>query len=135
MTADEYFAFLYAYFADSADPRYASPTDITNAMTIAQSRRPPCLSEEAQNEAQAHYAAYLLEMRYAQKSDQSAGSGNTVRREKQGNVEVEYNSATESSQVVSGPATPYASWKALNDVCTRGAIMTSGAFSSPGGPP
>lgn len=134
MTAQEYFTFFYPYFSDSTDPRFAPPETIAAALSLALSRRPSCLLEEAQNEAQAHYAAFLLETRRAG-VEALEGPGTTVVKEKQGNVEVQYASATASSQAVSGPATPYASWKALNDLCGFGAIIVSNAFCGSGGAP
>ena len=136
MTAEQYLAFLYPYFSTVGDPRYVAPEIIASALLMAQSRRPPCLSEEQQNEAQAHYAAYALEQRRAQQAaTDSATAGTTIVREKEGNVEVQYAAATESSQQVSGPATPYAAWKSLADLCAFGAVIVGDAWCGSGGPP
>jgi hypothetical protein len=134
VTAQEYFDFFYPYFSDVTDPRFVSPEMIAIAMSLAQSHRPACLLEEQQNEAQAHYAAWLLESRRLG-LETTGASGATIVKEKQGNVEVQYGSATAASQAVSGPNTPYASWKALADQCGFGAIIVSNAFCGSGGAP
>lgn len=93
----------------------------TWALEVAVAYRPSCLSDERQNIAQAHYAAHLLQVRAEQ---MAAGTGpglaGPVIEESEGDVSVRYGAAAADA----GPSAPYASWKALSDICRRGAIVT-----------
>ena len=76
MTPAAVLALLYPYLAAEADPRFAPETDRDVALTLAASFRPSCLPGDAQDVAQAHYAAHLLGIAYAGR--QAAGSTTTV---------------------------------------------------------
>jgi hypothetical protein len=135
VTAEQYLTLLYPFYSTVGDPRYQTPEIITGMLQMAQSRRPVCLSEEQQNEAQAHYAAYLLGKRHAGTVSAEVPDGTTVKREKQGNVEVEYAAPTSASDAGTGPSSAYSSWKALNDMCAVGSIIVSDAWIGSGGAP
>jgi hypothetical protein len=118
MTPAEHLAMAYPGITDGL------PDGVSDwALVVAADYRPSCLSDERQNLAQAHYAAYLLEIRRSSQgrtSDPSAPSGAIV-EEREGDVTVKY----ADPGVSSGPGTgPYAAWKSLADICSRGAIIT-----------
>lgn len=138
MTAEEYLALFYPYLSNASDPRYVSPEDKAKFMAAAASKRPACLEEEFQNEAQAHYAAYLMLRTTAQTGAASTGGATpsgAIVRERQGNVEVQYAQAGQGASDATGPASPYASWYALWSLCGKGAIIASDAFCGSGGAP
>lgn len=131
MTAKEYLQLFYPYFFDSTDPRYVVDADIDKFLLAAEAYRPYCLGEEAQNQAQAHYAAYLMDGVYSSKSPggvTESVSGPIV-RERQGTSEVEYARASDTGPAAAtGASTPYARWDAMAAVCRRGAILVGKAF-------
>lgn len=136
MTAAEYLALFYPWFFQVGGPSFVSEEDRAKYMTAAEAHRPACLPDERQNEAQAHYAAYLMGRTLAwQQAGGAAAAPGTVVRERQGGVEVQYaQGETGGASVATGPATAYASWKALSDLCARGAILAGDAFVGSGGP-
>lgn len=95
-------------------------------LEIAEGYRPRCLSLPLQNEAVAHYAAYLAESEYIVRTGDYS-SRQPRRREREGDVEIEYQ---EYRSVADGgvPFTntsAYEKWKALARRC-RGGILISG---------
>jgi hypothetical protein len=98
------------------------PADVQAwALTVAQDYRPRCLGEDRQNLAQAHYAAHLLVQRAQAQTTGGAVAG-AITRWKEGDAELTYGG---SGAETAGPSSPYAAWKAMNDVCVRaGAIIT-----------
>lgn len=121
---------------------YVPPRDRQMALMVAKSYRPQCLNENMQNQAQAHYAAYVLEFRR-----RTGGSVNTINNtaagpivEKQeGTTRVRYSdvllgAANSSSQqlTMSGPGSAYAMWHSLWSQCT-GANTVTGAPPRRGG--
>jgi len=130
MTAEEYLELLYPRLFDETDPTFVSMDKREKFLVMAQSYRPYCLSEEAQNEAQAHYAAYLAGGVATHKSTEPAGgvvSGPVV-RERQGTSEVEYAKATDTGPSATGPLSAYSRWAALKALCGKGAILAGNAF-------
>lgn len=82
---------LLNFFAPNVD---ATEDDKEKALAIAESRRPWCLSEEQQNEAQALYAAWLLTLK-AQNSESSIREIGVV-SEREGDLSKTYGSAADS---------------------------------------
>lgn len=131
MTAAEYLELFYPYLFDVADPRYVEETKRGQFLTAAAMYRPSCLSEDAQNQAQAHYAAYLMGATYSETGTggSSVGVSGPVIRERQGTSEVEYARASDTGPGgATGPVTAYARWEALSLLCRRGAITAGRAF-------
>lgn len=134
MTAAEYLQLYYPFFFDADDPRHVDEARITLALTAAAAYRPACLPAELQNEAQAHYAAHILLTTLEAAGVILPPPDRVVRREKEGDVEVEY-AATDGTGV-SAPVTPYQAWDVLAARCRgRGAIISSSAFCGSGGWP
>lgn len=92
-------------------------SDKLKALELAQSYRPACLPEARQDEAQVLYAAWLLYGRLQQQESGVVLSG--VKSLKEGDLAVTYGTADETSD----PLGFYGRWKALNDLCGRGAIL------------
>lgn len=94
------------------------------ALAVAADYRPRCLSEERQNLAQAHYAAHLLTARAEQQAAAAGGApSGPVIEQREGDVTLRYGAAAAGTPSP-GPSAPYAAWKALSDLCSRGAIVT-----------
>ena len=149
-STEEWFYWLYPYYADEADPRHVPYVDIEWAIAAALPWRPTCpaLTPEQQNEAQAHYSASLLEYRTMQALTASGGAGSSsssdsvaagalVReRKREGDVEVEkqYSTTGSSSSAVSlasrnanvGPSAAYARWLAAWAICNPTHIAVIG---------
>lgn len=85
---------LLSFFAPNLD---ATEDDKWWAITIAESRRPWCLSEAQQNEAQALYAAWLLTLR-AQNRESSVREIGVI-SEREGDLSKTYGSAVDSLDV------------------------------------
>jgi hypothetical protein len=114
MTPAQHLAMAYPALAG------AGTAETTWALSVAQDYRPRCLSEERQNLAQAHYAAYLLMRRAAEMGGGAGEPSGPVVEEREGDLTVKYAEGGSSG----GPDNAYASWQALNAICLRGAIIT-----------
>lgn len=88
------------------------------ALSLAEDYRPQCLPEEKQMEAVAWYAAYLL----AQSLESEVNLAG-LRREREGDLEREYFSNSESG---SNAQRFLANFNALNDLCLRLGAITVG---------
>jgi hypothetical protein len=129
-SAQAHLAFWYPYLSEPSDPRFVPPDQQELALEAGLSFRPKCLSEDLQNLAQAHYAAYLLSARYTSKM--AGGTGVSIRpmyieQEQQGDVIVKYTNGVVgvNAQAMNlGPISPYDAFMALARRCTRGAILT-----------
>lgn len=134
MTVEEYLELFYPFLFDAAGSRFVPEVDRAKYILVAASRRPTCLSDEEQNEAQAHYAAYLMLRTKAWTASESGGmvaSPGSVVREKQGNVEVQYGEGGGSSS----SDTAFNAWHGMWRVCGVGGILVSDAFCGSGGAP
>ena len=118
MTVEQYLAFIFPNFSDLA------AADIASAVEMAAGYRAECLPLEKQNESQALYAAYLLELKAKRDSgaDLSVPAGPLI-QEKEGQLERRY---SEANGLLNGYAdhSYYGRWKALSDLCLFGAIVT-----------
>jgi hypothetical protein len=125
-----WFNFFYPYLSDATNVRYVSPSDIRQAVIIAENYRPKCLGEAQQDQAQAHYAAYVLDFRYrSEKLSSIVGTVNTgtvagpVIEKREGDTSVKFATSTTTSvntlaqSQSTGPGTPYAAWDALWGIC------------------
>lgn len=153
-TAEEWVAYFYPFLLDETDPRHVSASELDMALAVAADWRPACLSEDRQNQAQAHLACYVVQYR-AQVAASGIGTGapaevpiaGPVVERSEGDVTVRY--ATSGTGIapatatiranLTGPNTPYASWEKLHLLCggasdvgtpgvlpvRRGAIITS----------
>lgn len=152
-SAEEWVAYYYPFLLDEADPRHVSTSELDMALAVAANERPACLSADRQNEAQAHFAAYVVAFR---REAQAAGAGlnggsadvvaGPVVRRREGDLEIQYATSGGATQTVAtqranltGPGTPYAAWARLAALCgaasdvptpgvlpvRRGAIVTS----------
>ncbi len=126
MTPQQYLDTLYPWFNKSEDLRFVSPDQMASYLTIAGGYAPTCLSLEKQNEAVAHYAAYLAQTGI----NEEAGllPAQQVKREKEGDVEVEYVSSASSSAGIMAPINAYQKWLALFQMCRTGGIVVSTAI-------
>lgn len=142
MTPASILALLYPYLLSAADPRFATEQERQDALTLAASYRPGCLTTDRQDVAQAHYAAYLLSNRAALTSGTSTSTtaglpGGEVIEWVEGNVRIKYAPA-KAARTTSGtsagvaPSDPYAAWSVLNDICV--ARVRGGAFLTGWGP-
>lgn len=120
----EHLGFAYPYLMDGADTRYVPPDVLAWAISVSEANRPPCLSEEAQNLAQAHYAAYMLETRRLSSLLFSSTTGSTttsgiVLEKQEGQSRIRYADPRSTGTTINttGGNTPYAAWKALWDRC------------------
>lgn len=143
--ADEWLQFFYPNVFDGASRFYASPSEQQTALLIAENFRPSCLSDDMQNQAQAHYAAYILDFRRrANEVGLSADdvatavvSGPIVEKQ-EGTTRVKYSEkllGAGSSSVIAqmtGPGTPYAMWYSLWAQCS-GVDVSSGEIVRRGG--
>lgn len=119
MTAEQLLFFIYP------TAQALPPEQIATALTLAADYRPECLPLARQDEAQALYAAYLLEDITARSSGGStAGYAGPIVREKEGQLERQYADTTGNAGFVSHDNSFYGRWKALNDICAVGAIVT-----------
>ena len=150
-STEEWFYWLYPYYADEADPRHVPYVDIEWAIAAALPWRPTCpaLTPEQQNEAQASYAASLLEYRALQALVAGGGAGSTggsssvatgavIReRKREGDVEVEKQYSTSGSTSSSalntaarnanaGPSAAYARWLSYWSICNPADILVVG---------
>lgn len=128
----EWMEFFYPYIFDGCDTRFAAEQDLEMALAVAADYRPACLSEDRKNQAQAHYAAYVIEYRDRMKAVNATNSNVTatvagpIIEKSEGDVSVKYAtsaSQTSASQVrsqLTGPGTAFAAWQALYDVCITG---------------
>lgn len=146
-TVTEWAEYFYPYLFNVDDPRYTPPSEFQMAEAVAVDYRPVCLGEDRQNQAQAHYAAYIVEFRARLKAAGLSGAvtetvAGPIIEKQEGDTRVKYaTSATQTSvqQVkdkLTGPGTPYSAWQAMWEMCVpataegqlpvrRGAIMTS----------
>lgn len=123
-TAQDYLGLFYPYLSDPADRRFVQPEQQAFALEAGVAFRPKCLSDDLQNQAQAHYAAYLLAARFATKAG-TASRPSLVEQEQEGDVIIKYASGAAAQTAASfGPQTPYDAYKTLARRCTRGAILT-----------
>lgn len=136
MTPMEHVGFAYPYLLDGADTRYVPPDVLQWAIDSAETMKPTCLSENMQNLAQAHYAAYLLDLRRTQSSLYSSTTtfnSGIVLEQSQGDTRIRYadprTTGTGSSTSTTGNS-PYAAWKLLWDRC-----VISGGGTDPDGNP
>lgn len=131
---DEVMQFLqlfYPQYFDPDSPHYVDPDILALLDTVAQEARPPCLSEHAQNYAEALYLAYLISLR----SETSSGAPSTpevsgpITSEREGDIAVTYADLTKSN---SGslpsrgrpPTDPWDAWNRMWSRCMKGAILT-----------
>lgn len=101
-----------------------SDSDKTKALELAVAYRPPCLTEEMQDQAQVYYAIWLLYNRVAQTAGEDSGIGTQpagVKSIKEGDVTVTWASEAETGGVTD-PSGFYARWAALDALCGHGAI-------------
>lgn len=130
MTPAEYLAFLYPRFFEEGGPSFQDEEARNRALAMADARRPTCLSEDRQNEAVAHYAAFLLDGRLRDLQAGPGGSGVSVlagpiTSEREGDIQRTYaDGGGNSADLETGPTTPFARYRALARLCGRGAIMT-----------
>jgi hypothetical protein len=150
-TADQWFHWMYPFYADEADPRHVPYADVEWAMAAALPWKPGCaaLNADQQNEAQAHYAASLLEYKASQAvvGGTAGGSSSTTttvttgpierKRLREGDVETEYQYArggstssvavnTAARNANAGPSASYARWLAYWSVCNPTDIAVVG---------
>lgn len=129
MTPMEHIEFAYPYLVDGEDVRYVPPDVLQWALDAAETHRPTCLSDNLQNLAQAHYAAYLLDARRTSSLNYSGSTtfnSGIVLERREGDTSIKYaDPRTTGTTSVSNMNSPYASWKMLNDRCT-GPTDTSG---------
>lgn len=132
-TVTEWAEFFYPYLFDGADLRYIPPSEFQMAEAVALDYRPECLSEDRQNQAQAHYAAYVAEFRQRLKAaglsaNITATVAGPIIEKQEGDTRVKYaTSATQSSveQIkgqLTGPGTPYAAWLSMWELCVPGRV-------------
>jgi hypothetical protein len=94
------------------------------ALRLAEGYRPDCLTLDKQDEAQALYAAYLLETRQKRESGSAIGAvAGPIIKEKEGQLERQYADASANGGTYVDQSY-YGRWKALSDVCAFGAIVT-----------
>ncbi|WAX22433.1 hypothetical protein P6F34_gp90 [Pseudomonas phage MiCath] len=87
---------------------------------VAFSYRPRCLTFDMQNEAQAYYAAYLLEPIYNSSQGGATQPPSTpLIREKEGQLEREYAQPTTTGPNAVVDQSFYGRWKRLFDRCSR----------------
>lgn len=118
MTPVQYLQFLFPAFETLEEEAVAT------ALEIAADYIPACLTESKQNEAQALYAAYLLEQRVNREAGASTSlPAGPLIQEKEGQLERRY---ADTTMLGTGyvDTSFYGRWKVLNDVCTFGAIVT-----------
>ena len=131
-TSLEWMEFFYPSIFNGETIAYASPQDIAMALSVAENFRPSCLPADQQNQAQAHYAAYVLQFREAAKvvgmtatEVATAVVAGPIVEKQEGSTRVKYSEkvSTESNNtaqvmsMISGPKTPYAAWLALWNMC------------------
>lgn len=145
-SAKEWVEYFYPFLFDGEDARYVPPAEMDMALAVAMDFRPACLTDDRQNQAQAHYAAYVAEFRARAKAAGLKGNvtatiAGPIIEKREGDTSVKYatSAAAASASVIkeqlTGPGTPYAAWRALWEICAgatvegqlpvrRGAIMT-----------
>lgn len=145
-SAKEWVEYFYPFLFDGADARYVPPSEMDMALVVALDFRPACLTEDRQNQAQAHYAAYVVEFRARTKAAGIQGNvtatvAGPIIEKREGDTSVKYatsaNAASSSAirDQLTGPGTPYAAWRNLWEICSgatvdgqlpvrRGAIIT-----------
>lgn len=140
--ARHWLEFFYGHFFDGENENYVSPPDVDMALLVAVDWRPECLLEDQQNQAQAHYAAYVLDFRQRVRaaglsvsSAMSAAIAGPAIEIQEGSTRVRYSEKAASSQSVSqiqstmtGPGTAYAAWFELWRKCT-GEVIGGGTGS------
>lgn len=134
--AREWLEYFYGHFFDGENVNYASPPDVDMALAVGADFRPACLPSDRQNQAQAHYAAYVLEFRNNVKvanlsvssAMQAVIAGPAIEIQ-EGTTRVKYSekassssssSSTSVQQIQSnltGPGTAYAAWYSLWQIC------------------
>ena len=126
MTSNEWLTFYYPYFSDTQDKRFVDAQ--TRAIALAQglAKAPLCelvpVGSEAQMQAIAHYAAYLLDNRNAAiMAGSGVIAGMVLKREKEGDVEREWTAQTslEQTNAIEGADTPYERYKEIFDMCPQ----------------
>lgn len=142
----EWMEFFYPSIFNGETLAYASPQDIAMALSVAENFRPTCLPADQQNQAQAHYASYVLQFREAAKSvgmtateTATAVVAGPIIEKQEGTTRVRYsekvstttNNAAQALNMVSGPGTPYAAWLAMWNMCLG--VDASGAVAKRGG--
>jgi hypothetical protein len=147
--AREYLEYFYGHFFDGDSINYASPPDVDMALAIANDFRPKCIPEDRQNQAQAHYAAHILEFRKKVKdlnlsvsAAMTAVIAGPAVEVQEGSTRVKYSeraaSNTNVAQIqasVIGPGTSYAAWFSLWALCIPGYVdpITGIVATKPGG--
>jgi hypothetical protein len=147
-TVREWVRFFYPYIEDGDDPRFVPEQDLEMAISVAAAYRPECLTEDRQNQAQAHYAVYVTEFIARQKANVTKKTttptvAGPIVEKQEGDTRVKYaTSASENTTItqvksnLTGPGTAYSAWQALWEICTpvleegqkpvrRGGIMTA----------
>jgi hypothetical protein len=132
--AREWLEYFYGHFFDGENVNYASPPDVDMALAVGNDFRPACLPTDRQNQAQAHYAAYVLEFRNKVKAAnlsvssamQAVISGPAIEIQ-EGSTRVKYSEKASSSSSsgsvqqiqsdLTGPGTAYAAWFSLWSIC------------------
>lgn len=152
-TAEEWLEFFYPSILNGESLAYASPQDRAMALSVAENFRPTCLNAEQQNQAQAHYAAYVLQFRqamlaagYSAAETATAVVAGPIIEKQEGSTRVRYSEkaaasggSTSIQLTTTGPGTPYAAWLALWNMCMgitdaggevvrRGGIITRFGF-------
>lgn len=130
-TAQEWAEYFYPFLFDGEDSRYVTPSDFAMALAVAVDFRPSCLTADRQNQAQAHYAAYVSEFRDRLKSIGISSTYSTetvsgpIVEKQEGDVRVKYSESKTSTSgssaaikaQLTGPGTAYAAWQALWEIC------------------
>lgn len=131
MSADAQLAFRYPWFAREGDPRFVDAAARQAALDNAAAYRPGCLPAALADEAQAHYAAFLLQS--IRDADAGAPQGGLVKSEKEGAVERTYMTAAEAGEA-SAPNTAFAAWDRLARLCRLGGVTVSPVVDARGFP-
>lgn len=114
---------------DPQSPSYVDPDILTQLISLAESARPPCLSDAEQDLAQAYFTAYLVTLR----NDTSSGTtpvvtSGPVTSEKEGDIQITYADVTSTgstgTQSKRPPSDPWDVWSRMWMRCARGAILT-----------
>ena len=92
---------------------------VSQALSVAEGKRPKCLSDDKQDEAIAWYAAYLLAQ-----SIESGVNAAGLKREREGDLEREYFSGSDKG----GNTERFlAKYNELNNICVRLGAITVGS--------
>ena len=122
---------FYPQYFSPDHPDYVEPGIMQQLDIIAQEARPWCLSEAAQNMAEAMYLAYLISLRSQSSSGATGGPGvaGPVLSEKEGDIAVTYADLTKTGTTTSAmsrrpSSDPWDAWNRLWMRCAAGAITT-----------